>query len=265
MITTNLLGTTEARKVIDKKGRFSVIEYDKDMSVTPEDAETAYFSAQMNIRKRQVVAELDEDHGAIVQSGAMQLMIGQLHAATNIKGAGDLMKKFIGSKVTGESTIKPRYIGNGLLVLEPTYKYIILEDVLDWEGRLVVEDGMFLACDDSVNMSVTARKTFSSAVLGNEGLFNTAMSGSGIAVLESPVPREELIEVNLDKDVLRIDGNMAIAWSSTLEFTVERTTATLVGSAASGEGLVNVYRGTGRVLLAPVANNWNIATPKVTK
>jgi len=26
----------------------------------------------------------------------------------------------------------------------------------------------------------------------------------------------------------------------------------LVGSAASGEGLVNVYRGTGKVLLAPV-------------
>lgn len=30
---------------------------------------------------------------------------------------------------------------------------------------------------------------------------------------------------------------------------------TLIGSAASGEGLVNVYRGTGRVLLAPVAAN----------
>ena len=37
-----------------------------------------------------------------------------------------------------------------------------------------------------------------------------------------------------------------------LDFTVERSGKTLVGSAASGEGLVNVYRGTGRVLLAPV-------------
>ncbi|WP_343214384.1 hypothetical protein [Flavonifractor sp. An92] len=27
-----------------------------------------------------------------------------------------------------------------------------------------------------------------------------------------------------------------------------------MGSAASGEGLVNVYRGTGKVLLAPVVN-----------
>ena len=46
---------------------------------------------------------------------------------------------------------------------------------------------------------------------------------------------------------------MAVCWSSNLEFTVERTTKTLVGSAVSGEGLVNVYRGTGRVLMSPVA------------
>lgn len=51
----------------------------------------------------------------------------------------------------------------------------------------------------------------------------------------------------------KIDGNFAIAWSNTLNFTVERTTKTLIGSAASGEGLVNVYRGTGRILVAPVA------------
>ena len=30
----------------------------------------------------------------------------------------------------------------------------------------------------------------------------------------------------------------------------------LVGSAASGEGLVNVYRGTGKVLLAPVTKGF---------
>lgn len=60
------------------------------------------------------------------------------------------------------------------------------------------------------------------------------------------------MEITLDNDVLKVDGNMAIAWSGSLEFTVERSGKTLVGSAASGEGLVNVYHGTGRVLLAPV-------------
>ena len=63
---------------------------------------------------------------------------------------------------------------------------------------------------------------------------------------------EELIEIKLENDVLKVDGNMAIAWSGSLDFTVERSGKSLIGSAASGEGLVNVYRGTGKVLLAPV-------------
>ena len=49
-----------------------------------------------------------------------------------------------------------------------------------------------------------------------------------------------------------IDGNMAVAWSGSLDFTVERSGRSLMGSAVSGEGLVNVYRGTGKVLFAPV-------------
>jgi len=47
---------------------------------------------------------------------------------------------------------------------------------------------------------------------------------------------------------------MVIAWSGSLDFSVERSGETLTGSAASGEGLVNVYRGTGKVWLAPVQN-----------
>lgn len=97
------------------------------------------------------------------------------------------------------------------------------------------------------------RSNFSSAVAGNEGLFNLGVQGNGVLCLESPCPKEELIEIELENDVIKIDGNMAIAWSGSLEFTVERSGKSLVGSAASGEGLVNVYRGTGKVLLAPVS------------
>lgn len=265
MVKTNLFHSTNTHKIVSEAGRFSLLEYERDMSITPQTASIAFFASQMNIRKKQVIAELNNDGGVILQAGAMQMMIGQLQAATNIKGAGDLMKKFIGSKVTGETMVKPRYQGTGLLVLEPTYKYILFEDLANWNGSMVIEDEMFLACDDSINMKVTARSTLSSAVLGNEGLFNTALVGQGIAVLESPVPAEELITIDLEKDVVRIDGSMAIAWSSSLEFTVERTTKTLVGSAASGEGLVNVYRGTGRVLVAPVSQNYGVAIPKPTK
>ena len=191
----------------------------------------------------------------VIQSGAMQLMLGNIEAATDVKGAGDFMKKLVSSKVTGESAIKPKYSGVGQLVLEPTYKHILLERLDAWGGNMVIDDGLFLACDANVNIGVTARSNLSSAVLGGEGLFNTCFTGSGMVALESPVARDELITIDLQNDTVKIDGNMAIAWSNTLQFTVEKTTKTLIGSAASGEGLVNVYRGTGRILMAPVSAN----------
>lgn len=261
MIFTNLLSNSSYHKMVAGNGKFAVIEYDKDLSVSPSEAEVAYFASEMNVKKRQVVATL-EDSGIIIQAGAMQLMAGNIKAGTNVSGAGDLLKKVVGAAVTKESVIKPRYSGTGQIVLEPTFRYIILQDLEPWNGAMVIEDGLFLACDDSVNISVTARSTLSSAVLGGEGLFNTALRGKGVVVMESPVPLEELFIIDLNEDVLKIDGNMAIAWSDSLKFTVERTTKTLIGSAASKEGFVNVFRGTGRVLVAPVACNYNISVPR---
>ena len=121
----------------------------------------------------------------------------------------------------------------------------------DWGGGVVLDDGLFLACESSLHHQTVMRSNLSSAVAGGEGLFNLALTGQGVACLESPVPREELMVIDLQNDELKIDGNMALAWSTSLEFTVERSGKTLIGSAASGEGLVNVYRGTGRVLMSP--------------
>lgn len=258
-IQTNILTPTEVRKMTEQKGCYTIMEYARDISVDPADAAIAYFASQMNIRKRQVVAELDGT-GVIVQAGEMQLMLGNIEASTNISGAGDFFKKLAGSMVTGESAIKPHYHGYGVLVLEPSYDHILIEDLADWNGTMVIDDGMFLACDDTVQMKITRRHNFSSALLGGKGLFNTELRGHGNVVLESRVPREELIAVELYNDVLKVDGNMAIAWSDTLSFTVEKVTKTLIGSAASGEGLVNVYRGTGRVLIAPVAETEDVST-----
>lgn len=251
MVKHNLYDTSRIRRVSNSLGNFSVIEWERDFSNTSSGAQTAYFASKMNVRKKQVSIEL-QNSGAVLQAGAMQMMIGNVNVATNVKGAGDLVGKIIGGKVTGETAIKPRYTGTGTVLLEPTYKHIILEDVSSWNGGLVIEDGLFLACNDTVQMSVVARSTLSSAILGNEGLFNTCLKGSGVVALESNVPYEELILVELDNDIVKIDGSMAIAWSDSLRFTVEKTTKSLIGSAASGEGLVNVYQGTGRVLIAPV-------------
>ena len=244
----------ENRKFIKTVNNFHVLEYIQDASVSPMNAQTEYFMSQMNVRRRQIVIELDKEHSAIIQAGAMQWMGGDIQATTGVKGIGDLFGKALKGAVTKETAIKPEYVGNGYLVLEPTYKYILLKDISEWgSSGMTIEDGMFLACDSHVQNKIVARKNVSSAVLGGEGFFNLSLHGTGTVALESNVPEEELIEIILEDDELKIDGNLAICWSSNLDFTVERTTKTLVGSAVSGEGLVNVYRGTGRVLMSPVA------------
>ena len=45
-------------KMIDSLGPFSVVEYQRDLSVTPGNAAMAYYSNAMNVRKRQVVCDL---------------------------------------------------------------------------------------------------------------------------------------------------------------------------------------------------------------
>ncbi|MBO4510192.1 MAG: AIM24 family protein [Lachnospiraceae bacterium] len=262
MVKTNLLEETDSRKIVEKRGRFTVVEYLRDISVSPKMAQEAYFASEMNVRKRQLIADIDPKTGVYAQAGEMQMMIGDVEAATNVKGAGDFLKKLVKSSVTSETIIKPRYTGKGSLVLEPTFYHILLVDLDEWEGDVVIEDGMFLACEDTVDIEVTSRKNVSSLILGGEGIWNTMLAGYGIVALESPVPADELIVVDLEDDVVKIDGSMAVAWSSTLKFTVEKTTSTLVGSLASGEGFVNVYSGTGRVLIAPVRENKGINAPK---
>lgn len=244
-------------KTLSQMGAFSVIEYQRDLSVTPNSAVTAYYSAQMNVKKRQVVCDLSKAQ-VTIQAGAMQWMLGNVAANTGVKGMGDLFGKAMRGKVTGESAIKPEYTGDGILVLEPTYKHLMLMDAAEWGGSVVLDDGLFLACDSKLTHKAIMRSNLSSAIAGGEGLFNLSLNGTGVFCIESECPREELIEITLTNDVLKVDGNYAIAWSASLDFTVERSGKSLIGSAASGEGLVNVYRGTGKVLMMPTAKMPNI-------
>ena len=259
MIRTNLKNEMMSkmpdacRKISQEYGAFQVLEHYKDVSVNYHSASSAYYASEMNVHRRQVIYNLNGSNGVITQAGAMQMMLGNVNAATDVSGVADLAKKMFASKATGESAVKPKYTGEGILVLEPTYKHIALIDVAQWgQQGMVIDDGAFLACDASLKISVVARQNLSSAIAGGEGLFNTCLIGNGIAAIELDTDYSELVEMVVENDTVKIDGNMAVAWSGSLQFTTERTTKTLIGSAASGEGLVNVYRGSGKILVAIV-------------
>ena len=235
---------------IAQGGMYYVYEHQEDLSVSPANANMSYFMKKMNVRKRQVLIALNES-AVKIQAGAMQWMSGAVKADSGVTGVGNFLGKMARGIATGESASKPRYSGTGYVMLEPTYHFLLVEDLSTWEGGMVLDDGLFLACDADTRETIVRRKNVATAVLGGEGIFNLCLQGKGHAVLESPVPREEIFEFELQDDVLKIDGNMAIAWSATLNFSVERVTKSLMGSSVAKEGFVNTYRGTGRVLMAP--------------
>ena len=117
------------RQFIKSMDNFHVLEYIQDASVSPMNAVDEYFMSKMNVRRRQVVIDLDRNHSAMIQAGAMQWMGGQVEVTSGVRGIGDFFGKAIKGAVTKETAAKPVYVGQGCLVLEPTYKYIILMDM----------------------------------------------------------------------------------------------------------------------------------------
>ncbi len=61
--------------------------------------------------------------------------------------------------------------------------------------------------------------------------------------------------IDLQNDRLVVDGSFAVARSASLDFSIQQSTRSLVGTVTSGEVLVTVLQGTGRVYLAPIPNH----------
>lgn len=258
MIQYNNVFNNPNMKCIAQGGQYFIYEHQEDMSVRPYEAETAYFMKEMNVKKRQVLVQLNGT-ATKIQAGAMQWTAGNVQMQTGVSGVGNFLGKMVKGAVTGESAAKPIYSGTGYLMLEPTFNHLLIEDIGSWGPGVVLDDGLFLCCDANIQESITKRSGVTSAMFGGEGIFNLCLSGQGYAVLELPVQRDELFEFILQDDELKIDGNMAVAWSSSLNFTVEKAAKSLMGSAVSGEGFVNVYRGTGKVLMAPTLPGANLS------
>ena len=169
---------------IANSGSFYVYEHQKDLSVMPWNASNAYFMHEMNVKRRQVLASLN-GNAIKIQAGAMQWIAGNIQASSGVKGVGDFFGKALKGAVTGESAAKPVYTGQGYMMLEPTYRHLLIEDVGSWGQGMVLDDGLFLACDASLQENIVRRKNVSSALLGGEGLFNTVVTGPGHVWLQT--------------------------------------------------------------------------------
>ena len=226
-----------------------IAEYEKLEGQTNSlDAQKMWFMEQQGIKCRQIQFNLDNSMIKL-EPGALSYMQGDIQMTSGID-LGSLFKKIIRGTLTGEQITFPEYRGTGKVVLEPSFKFFTILELEPGE-RVVCDKGMFYCAQGDVGIRPYLIRNLSGAVLGGEGMFQTELAGPGLVVLECPVPMSEVKVIHLNNDTLKVDGNFALLRTGNIEMTVERSSKTLTGSAMSGEGLLNVFRGTGDVWIAP--------------
>ncbi|MFK7990142.1 MAG: AIM24 family protein [Sandaracinaceae bacterium] len=179
------------------------------------------------------------------ESGALHYMFGQIEMTSKAPSAGGFLK----SMVSGENVFKPTYTGTGEIHFGPPIfgEYLVMQlNNEEW----ILDQGAYVCSDMGIEVDVFRNKALTGLV-GGEGLFQTKVRGTGTLVLIAP---GKIQTYTLQGHKLAVDGNYAIARSASLDYSVQRASKSLVGSFTSGEGLLNVFQGTGTVLLAPVPN-----------
>lgn len=225
--------------------RFDILRY------KPLQIANLYNAQKAGARLHQVRVTL-QNGSVITEAGALSFAKGHITADNSVgggKGAAGLLKNLASSMLTQESTFKPSYTGSGEVFLEPSFDHFLLYQLNNEE--IIVDKGMFVACENSVTVGVAAQKSISAALKGGEGLFQTSLKGYGLVVLLSPVPAHEIMKLQLNNERLQVDGNFAILRNGNISFTVERSAKSIVGSMTSGEGYLQTFTGTGSVWVAP--------------
>ena len=213
-------------------------------------AQSLYFAHQQGMMLRQARITLDRG-GCQLQAGMLQFLRGAISIETDVKGVGGFLAGAMKGVVTGETAVKPRYTGVGQIFLEPTFGQMVVAKLENEE--MVIADGMFYAVESTIAVQTTSLASLSAGLFGGQGFFQTSLQGTGWVVLALPVPEQEILRYTLNgpHDELKIDGAFGLLRRGNVTFSVEKSTKTWVGSAVSGEGLLQTFRGAGEVWVAP--------------
>jgi uncharacterized protein (AIM24 family) len=234
--------------------KYEIIETDLMGSDNLLSAEKLFYLKQSGMKLKQIKITLENEE-IITEAGALHFMKGNISPTNKIPSVGN----FIQSKLSGEAVFRPRYQGTGEIYLEPTFGHFIVHEINE---DIIVDKGIFYSCESSITVGAVLQNNISSAILGGEGLFQTRLSGKGKVVLISPTPVLELKKYKLNNDKLSVDGNFAILRSASIDFRVEKSSKTLIGTAFSGEGLLQTFQGVGEVWIAPLKSVYDkLASP----
>lgn len=189
------------------------------------------------------------------ESNAMVMMESNLELKGQLQGGimQSLMRRFANDESLFQQQIEA-VRGEGDCLLSPTLDGDL--QLLDiGQNQYMLSDGAFVAATTSVDVRAQIQRNLGGAFFGNTGGFVIMQTqGTGQLVVSGFGSLFE-IEVTPDKDVI-IDNGHVVCWDSNLEYKISMTTGedrgflrNMMGSFASGEGVVLRFSGQGKVVL----------------
>ncbi len=188
---------------------------------------------------------------ALLEPGALQYANGALQIEVQKNDGGGFFARAMRAAATGESAFATRYAGRGEVWTEPTAKHFIIASMDGPADALILDDKAFYACEGSIEIGTHTHRSVSGVLSGN-GFMQPKLTGRGVFVVESPVPVEEVEEIELDgSGELVVDGDLMMMYSANLQVELRPLVRGLRNMMRSGEGLVFAFRGKGSVWLTP--------------
>ena len=186
-----------------------------------------------------------------LESGAMVFMQDvELTGGLNSKqkGLSGLLGAIGRSLTSGESmfiTTAKGTIDEAIIGIAPACPGKIVKLEVDGNNQYRLNTGAFVCCDKSLTYEMRSQDLSKALFSRTGGLFVMETTGYGDLFVSAFGDILEL-EVTPDKPMI-IDNEHVVAWDASLEYHIE--VASGIFGFTSGEGLVNKFSGSGKVLI----------------
>lgn len=233
--TTNKL-TMVSQMTNDAK--FQILEFERlDGGISAESLVKTQEINDKGIRLKQVRIIM-QDSTIAIENDKVSYFFGDISVINKKSKPMTLSKKFFTGKLLEdeEDTIKPLYEGTGEIFLKPSFMNYPLIELEDEE--ITVNSNNFVCAEGSI----TIEENF------ENGVKVYKLYGSGIVVMELPVPEHEIFKCNLSNNILKTDGNLVALRSSSIEYSTEVSKDSL---DEENPKMLNVFSGSGEIWVIP--------------
>lgn len=190
---------------------------------------------------------LTEGETVYTQSGKMAWQTAGIEMYTNARGG---LARSLGRMFAGESLFMVNYTArrpNAKIAFAASVPGMVLPIRLEPGKDFIAQKGAFLCAEETVELSVTVTKKFSTGFFGGEGFILERLCGYGTAFLEVD---GDLVEKTLAPgEIVKVSSGNVVAFESSVQYELE-TVKGLGNVFFGGEGIfLTKLRGPGKVVL----------------